>query len=307
MESIILAKNIDVNKITFSDVKTADSGAKSVYINYNGKPLYAQTPEMTCVYGLSKWDNDPKVPPKYSIDLSFSGVDKNPAMAKFMDVLKAMNDKFLNQAMEKGLEWFKKKFSSTEVVEAIYTPLIKYSKDKETGEIIDKYPPTFRLNMPYRDGKVTCPVYDGDKNLIDIMSTETKGAKITAIVRFTGLWMAAGRFGPTIRVEQLRVVAPKVITGFAFQGDDDECVKAGGGEDSDLESEAGVEEEHDPNDVIDDADVPDDVPPKPVAAAPSKPANVPKDVAVEDSDDDDEIEKPKVVKNVARGKKKVAA
>lgn len=296
MESIILAKNIDVSKITFSDLKTADSGAKSVYINYNGKPLYAQTPEMPCVYGLSKWDNDAKVPPKYSMDLSFSGVDKNPSLAKFMDVLKAMNDKFLNQAMDKGLEWFKKKFSSTEVVEAIYTPLIKYPKDKETGEVIDKYAPTFRLNIPYRDGKVMCPVYDADKNLIDLMATETKGARITAIVRFTGLWMAAGRFGPTIRVEQLRVVAPKVITGFAFQDNDDDCTQ-NADDGSDLEEEPchGDDEECAP------------VSPKPVKPT-SVPKDVPKEVAVEDSDDeDDEIEKPKVVKNVARGKKKVAA
>ena len=301
MESIILAKNIDVSKITFSDLKTADSGAKSVYISYNGKPLYAQTPEMNCVYGLSKWDGDGKAAPKYSLDLSFQGVDKNPSLAKFMDVLKSLNDKFINQAMEKGPEWFKKKFSNPEVVEAIYTPLIKYPKDKETGEIIDKYPPTFRLNVPFRDGKITCPVYDGSKNLIDLMSTETKGARITAIVKISGLWMAAGRFGCTMRVEQLRVVAPKLITGFAFQDNDDDIAV----EDSDIESEAGDENEHDNDASPVEDDAPTSPPPAPKQVA--APAIVPKEVVVEDSDDEDELEKPKVVKNVARGKKKASA
>jgi hypothetical protein len=173
MESIILAKNIDVNKIAFSDLKTSDSGTKSVYLTYNGKPLYAQTPEMACVYGLSNWNKDGKGVDKYSIDLSFQDWERNQSLHKFMDVLKAMNEKFINEAMVKGPEWFRKKFSSPDVVEAIYTPLIKYPKDKETGEVIDKYPPTFRLNIPYHDGKVTCPVYDADRNLIDLFSTDT--------------------------------------------------------------------------------------------------------------------------------------
>lgn len=293
MENVILAKNIQADKITFGDLKTSDSGAKNIFLGYEGKSLYAQTPDMSCVYGLSKWTGDGKGPDKYSMELSFQNATDTNSLGKFMNVLKDLNKRFIDQAMVKGPEWFRKKFSSPEVAEAIYTSLVKYPKDKETGEISDKYPPTFRINIPFKDDKITCPVYDGDRNLINLMETETKGAKVTAIIRFSGLWIAGGKFGCTCKVEQLRVVAPKTIKGFAFQDADDELP---GEIESDLDDDDHIE--HEVEQGENEKDNEDDETSTPVT---EKVVSGLKDVHIEDSED--ELEKPKVVKTVIRKKK----
>jgi hypothetical protein len=278
----MFAKHIDVSKITFGQVRANESGGKNIPILYDGRPLYAQIPEMTCVYGLSKWPGDGKND-RYSVELSFQGMKETNSLGKFMKVLGEMNDMYLQAALDNSLEWFRKKYTSKDVVEAIYTPLIKYAKDKNTGEVTDRYPPTFRLNVPMNDGRVACAVYDGKKSEIDLLdpSLITKSAKMTAIIRFSGIWIAGGKFGCTCRVEQLRVVPMRGIEGYAIQDDEDDGIVVGGG--------FGDDDEDDTHDIAFDDDS-DPVPhpsisaPPPVATTPPPP--------LPDSDD----EKPKVIK-----------
>lgn len=277
MQSLIFAKNIDVSKITFGQVRTNDSGGKNIPILYDGKPLYAQTPEMICVYGLSKWPGDGKND-RYSIELSFQGQTPNNGLGKFLKVLADMNDLFLQAALDNSLEWFRKKYTSKDVVEAIYTPLIKYAKDKNTGEFTDRYPPTFRLNIPMNDGKVGCAVYDIKKSEIDLLdpSLITKSSKMTGIIRLSGIWIAGGKFGCTCRVEQLRVIPQRGLEGYAIQDDDD------------IVGHELIVDEDDGDDIAFD-DVPTEpaaVPPPPPPTSTTPPPPIP------DSDD----EKPKVIK-----------
>ena len=64
-------------------------------------------------------------------------------------------------------------------------------------------------------------MYDSSKNLIDLSTIETKGAKITAIIQCLGLWAIAGKFGCTWKVLQMRVVPVATIKGWAFKDLDD--------------------------------------------------------------------------------------
>lgn len=315
MENVLIPKEVNVEKITFSDVKTSDvTGAKNAWISYGGDQLYVQTPTMNCVYGLSKWKGEAGKPDKYSIELSFQGMETNKSLAKFMDVVKALNEKVINTGFQKAPEWFRKKFQAVEYVESIYKSPIKYSKDKETGEITDKYAPTLRINIPVENGKVTCPVYDDSKDpqLVDLMSVESKGAKMAAILKVSGVWIAGGQFGVTLRVQQLRVHARKTITGCAFKDDEDDANNV---EDSDIEDDDCVDNDdhsvdnanaiHDGDEDGEEEDVAEPTQPEPQAPAP-KAKVAPKKAPVhevEDSDDEDALEKPKVVKNVVRKKK----
>jgi hypothetical protein len=277
----MFAKHIDVSKITFGQARANESGGKNIPILYDGRPLYAQIPEMTCVYGLSKWpgNGDAKTD-RYSVELSFQGMKETNSLGKFIKVLGEMNDLLLHTALDNSLEWFRKKYTSKDVVEAIYTPLIKYAKDKNTGEVTDRYPPTFRLNIPMNDGKVACVVYNEKKNEIDLLDPGliTKSAKMTAIIRFSGIWIAGGKFGCTCRVEQLRVVPMRGIQGYAIQDDEDDVVIGGSSFEDDEETQG----------IIFDDDVPHEEEPTSTPAPPitSPPPPLP------DSDD----EKPKVIK-----------
>lgn len=241
--TITLAKEFDINNVSFSDVRTLDNGGKAVYVSYNKAPLILQTPQMVAPFGMSKWDNEGKSNPKYTIDLSFKAMDKNPNMKAFYSALEALDKRLVEDGFKNQQTWFKgKKYNSKEIVEALYTPLIRHAKDRATGEITDKYPPTFKLAVPFKDGKFTCEAFDDARNQIDIATVETKGSKITAIIQCMGLWFAGGKFGSTWRIIQMKVVPNATIRGYAFKEVADDKVP-----DEDLEENAHA----DPKEVMD--------------------------------------------------------
>ncbi len=46
-------------------------------------------------------------------------------------------------------------------------PMLKCAKDRHTGDVTDKYPPTIKLTLPYKNDEFQCLVYDDKKELID--------------------------------------------------------------------------------------------------------------------------------------------
>ena len=228
MDSILLPKQIDLNNVTFSPIKVLDNGGRMVYINYLNKPFNVQTPEMSAPFGLSRFavndagaSND-----KYSIEVSFKNMATKASEEAFFKVLRALDARVVAAALDNSAAWLKKKYNSLEVVEALYTPCVKFPKDKTTGEITDKYAPTFRMNLPFRDNSFACDVYNTEGERIDLGSVETKGGKVSAIMTCSAIWIAGGKFGVSWRIVQLRVQPSTVITKFAFRAMEDDDLPA---------------------------------------------------------------------------------
>ena len=222
VSDVILPKNFDVARITYSTPKQLETGAKSIYISYNEKPLLVQTPDMQAPFGISMWPGERGAPDKYNVDVSFAGRETRPQLQAFFGVLESISERVITDAMDNSQAWFKRRFPSRDVVEALYTPIIKYSKDRETGEVNTQYPPNFKMSLPFRDGQFQFPVYDGSRNLLnllDIASSDTrgKGSRVSAIVQCSAVWIAASKFGVTWKVRQLRISEPARLTGYAFQ------------------------------------------------------------------------------------------
>jgi Zn-finger nucleic acid-binding protein len=221
--SILLPRDIDVNKVSFGLPKQLNGGARVVPIGYDGKAFIFQTARMSCNYGLSKWGEG--VTAKYSLDGSFKDKDMNKSLENFFNFLKSLDEHLVKSGVANSVEWFKKRHSSEEVVEALYTHAVRYPKDKATGEISHQYPPSFKMNIPMQDGKVQVDVYDGKGNKIELTEADgmtLKGATVSAIVKCTGVWLAGGNFGLTFRVAQLRVESQRnALNEYAFQEDDD--------------------------------------------------------------------------------------
>lgn len=241
---ILLPKEFDASKISMSEPKGPDNKAKTVYINHGGDKLIFQTPEMPMPFGLSKWDNEGKGPIKYSIDLSFKEKDSRPNVAKFFEMLEAMDKLAIDTAIQNKTTWFKGKGSkySEEMIRNLYTPTIKYAKDKVTKEPTDAYPPTYKVVLPYNDAekRVTSRVYNNKKETLDIMDMDangslvanTKGARATVIVQCAGIWISTTGFGISWKAIQIRLVPPTTIKEHAFIEDADQDV-----EESDIEDD----------------------------------------------------------------------
>lgn len=137
MDSIVLPNEFDVSNISYSEPRVLDNGGKVIYVSYNKKKLIMQTPEMVAPFGLSKWNNEGKGNDKYSLDLSFKGKDSRDVLSKFFDGLRDLDKKLVEDGLKHCQTWLKKTYKSLDVVEALYTPIIKFAKDKN-GEINEK-------------------------------------------------------------------------------------------------------------------------------------------------------------------------
>ncbi len=205
--NVLLPKNLDINKIKYSELKVMKSGAKSVYVNYSGSKINIQTPVMNIPYGVN--DNqkfikdDPKrkdEPPKYDITVSFKGIDENPKIKVFHDKMKELEEKIIDDAFANRLAWFKNNYGGNkDTVSNMFSNIIKHDKDKETGEVVNKYPPTFKAKIPYNplESKFEFDSYDMDNKEVDFTEyvSNLKGGRAQFIIQLNGIWFSAGMFG----------------------------------------------------------------------------------------------------------------
>ena len=163
--SPILGKDFDVTKLHFQDPTPNAHNGKQVFINYDNGPLYLQTPRMHCPFGLSRF-GESEADWKYSLDLSFRGLDRNPSIQGFYEAFQKFDAQLINESVTQSQAWFKKKSQSVEVSKALYTPQIRVARDKETGEPNDEFPPTFKIKLPWRDGNFQFKAYKTNREEI---------------------------------------------------------------------------------------------------------------------------------------------
>ena len=66
--------------------------------------------------------------------------------------MKEFEAKVKADAVTNAKDWFGKQKMSAEVVDALWTPMLKYPKNKESGEFDYARAPTLRVKVPYWDG-----------------------------------------------------------------------------------------------------------------------------------------------------------
>ena len=71
----------------------------------------------------------------------------------FLDSMKAFEQKIKDDALKNSKEWFGKSKMSAEVLDALFTPMLKYPKDKDTGEADYDRAPTLRVKIPFWEGE----------------------------------------------------------------------------------------------------------------------------------------------------------
>lgn len=223
--NVYFPREITVNNdtTTFSELKPyGEAGAKIVYAKYKDSELNIQCPKMSSPFGLGKYEEGPRV--KYSIELSFRGMNENPKVKKLHDFLLKFDEHILEFAAKNSVAWFKKKVSK-EVLRELMTPSVKFPKDKETGEVIDKYPPTFKLKVAHYEQGFTKPAFHMETREIltdDWNDLITKGTVVQPIVKHTGIWISGGKFGNMWQIEQVKIQPAERLLKYAFVDDDED-------------------------------------------------------------------------------------
>jgi hypothetical protein len=234
----IKPQDLDHADISISPMKTMASGARMSFVNYKGNKLYLQTPNLGISYDTGTYYPETDKSGKYAVKVSMDGYQTDESIKAFHDAIQGMDQYMIQTAVEssgdwfENLKWFKKKGSDSveEKVTENYTPMLKLSVDKETGEPNGKWPPGFTFKIVKKEGKVECDLYDSDKkelctegdNPIDLENTFKKGSKVKMIIRCNALWASNVGWGCTWRAEQIRLDKPAEFTGYAFEDTDDE-------------------------------------------------------------------------------------
>lgn len=248
--TIVLPSDFDSNMVTFAEPKIMDSGAKQVYLNYDGRALQTQTASMSLPYGLNVFDK--AGPPAYSIDLSFRGTEENPKLQAFYDMLVQFDEMMVEAGIKNSQKWFKMPNASREIIKAFYTPSIKISLDRDGKP--KPYPPTFKVKLPKKNGAFEAQFYDSNKSPYEGVTVDellVKGARATILVKCTGVWFAGSKFGVTWKAIQVRMDSvPASIGRSCAIMDDDEAPVARGGGGSSRRAAAPVAADEDEDDVV---------------------------------------------------------
>ena len=228
MSALVKGKNIDTSKVSFSTPRVLDNGAKLVYVNYNNGRFSVQTPWMEMPWKMGVFTEGEY--PKYSIDISFKGMDEAPELQGFHDKLLELEQKIIDGGFENSVAWFKKKKTTREVVEAIYNPIVKVSKDKETGEPDGKWPPSMKLKVPRRDGTWECKIQDSkgplkindSENPVNLEEVLVKNTRVRGIMQCVGLWISSGNYMCQWKLVKAEVEVPDGYSNEDFLEDTDD-------------------------------------------------------------------------------------
>jgi hypothetical protein len=194
-------------------VKSTDSGSK----------LVLQLPS-TFTWGAC--ENVDENSGRKSYHLNFS-LEKG---SQLYEKMKLFEGKVVADMVANSKQWFGKTMSE-DVVKALFYPILKYPKDKSTGELDYSREPTLKVKLPYWDERYSFELYDMDKNLIFDKKTEEQPSILTEIpakshlsclIECGGIWFSAGRCGVTWKFLQGKRQLPVKLEGMCMLDDSDE-------------------------------------------------------------------------------------
>lgn len=258
------------SSISYGAVKTNPRGGKNIpVLDVNKNYLTIQGP-LTFTYGTNKIVDETSGRESFNIAMQHPSEGYGSKSSHlFYEKVKAFEDKFLDDAVKNSKEWFNKQMSR-EVIEALYSPILKYPYIKGTKDRDYSRAPTQSVKFSYYDGKFNVKLHDMEGGPIFNSKTELdkpfeelipRGSHIAPIIQCKGVWFVGGKFGVSFQVVQAVIKVPERIQ------DHDECLVRL--DDDDLEEakkitkrekEALNKQVDDEDDEIDDVAVDDSEP-----------------------------------------------
>lgn len=180
-------EDVDVSKITYSEVKVNKYGGKSVYLNYvNRKPLRIQLPKLYLPFGVNDWEG------KKSVDFSMRDNEQ------IVDFITKMEEKLITDSSE--LNWFKKKMP-IEVVREFFVSTLKSSEN---------YPPRLKCKMFNTDIFDSVKNENGEYPQLEVTNENigeiiSKGSSAQSIIECSGIWLVDKKFGISWKIIQMKI------------------------------------------------------------------------------------------------------
>ena len=219
--------NVNANLMTFSTPKPSGSGGKSVGIYFDKSIFRVSLPEMI-QWGAADFKDEKtgKGNDKFEFTLQFPTEGyKNDETTTALTHMKSIEAKLLEAGQQNAKQWFGKAYPA-EVLSALWSPMLKYPKNKSTGEPDLTAAPGLRVKLPKWEGQWKSEIYnedseklfpDASNELLTPVDFLTKSVKATCLLQCGGLWFANGKFGVTWKLIQAVIPKPKAsLLGTCF-------------------------------------------------------------------------------------------
>jgi hypothetical protein len=193
---------------------------------------------MILTWGVNEFVDEQNGKKSYNMALQFPNdsyaTEQN---TKFLESMKTFETKLKQDALKNSKEWLNKSKTSPEVVDALFTPMLKYPKDKNTGEFDYTRAPSLNVKFGYWNDEFDCEVYDhqqkqlfpaNDPSKTNLMALIPKSSNVAVILKCGGLWFANGKFGCTWKLVQAAVKQKESYKGkclISLSSDDVEKLK----------------------------------------------------------------------------------
>jgi hypothetical protein len=191
-------------------------GGKSINIlnSTTKKWLTVHTP-MMMTWGVNSRVNDDGTT-TYDMSLQFPRDEfSNPETQSLKTMMMEMEEKIIQDAFVNSRDWFGKKYSSIDVLRELWSPMLKFPKNKDDGSTDTTRPPTLKVKLPIYKDEAKFDLFDTnsrsiypneDGNTPD--SLVQKGANVWTVITSGGIWFANGKFGVTWKLNQAIVKPP---------------------------------------------------------------------------------------------------
>ena len=206
-------------KYTKPKVNTVGGRSVGIVNSKTSSVLNLSSPLML-TWGVQSFTDDKSGKVSYDLALQFPNEGfETPATKKFLENMTAFEKKIKEDAITNSKEWFSKPKMTSDAVDALWTPILKYPKNKETLEADTSRAPTIKVKLPFWDGAwKDLELYDTDMQPVfpDPMNPAlspqdliAKGSHIAVSIQCGGIWFANGKFGVTWKLFQA-IVKPKM-------------------------------------------------------------------------------------------------
>lgn len=220
-ETIVDGTLFNCNNVKYTTIKVNDKGGKSLNIlnKFTNTGLRLTTPLML-TWGAQEYVNpEGNGNGKYETSLQFPQDEYgNEDCDAFLNNLIALEKKIKDDALVYSKDWFGKVHKSPDIIEELFTPMLKYKKIKGTSEFDYTKKPTLRLKLPQWDGAWKSEIYDEDGEAlfpnkenpnITPLDYLKKGVMIAAVIQCGGIWFTNGKFTVTWKLVQAVAKKPK--------------------------------------------------------------------------------------------------
>jgi hypothetical protein len=230
-DAIIDGTLFNTANIMYTSPKATPQGAKSVNIlNKNVKKGLVLSTPLMLTWGANDFVDEKTGLGNGRFDMSLqfpSNEYKNEDTDAFFRNMKALEDKIKSDALIYSKEWFGKVHKSLEVVEALWTPMLKYSKDKVTGEYDYSKSPTMKIKLPQYNNEWKFEIYDEDGEkifpglpslpVVNPLDYLKRGTNVMCLIQFAGIWFVNGKFSASWKLVQVVVQKPRAtLQGSCF-------------------------------------------------------------------------------------------